>query len=158
MTQVLRADTATEFAYSMRAKIKRRQPLHILLVEDNASDVMLTEYALGETYIPYQLHLLKNGNEVIEYLRREPPFAAAPQPDLILLDLNMPEKDGFEVMTELRREAIFAAIPIIILSGAQDISAVLKSEHLWLSDCLPKPCSADLLLTAFGKLHSPKPN
>jgi len=58
MMQALRADrqstidTTTEFAYAMRAKIKRHQPLQILLVEDDASDVMLTEFALSETYIP----------------------------------------------------------------------------------------------------------
>ena len=146
----------TEFAYAMRSKIKRHQPLHILLVEDDDSDVMLTESALGETYIAYQLHTLKNGNEVLSYLKREAPFESEPQPDLILLDLSLPEKDGFEVMAELRREAAFASIPIIILSGAQDYKNILNADRLWLSDCLPKPCSADLLLTAFGKLHSPK--
>lgn len=149
-------NATTEFAYAMRSKIKRHQPLHILLVEDDDSDVMLTDFALGETYIPYQLHRLTSGSEVLQYLRHEAPYASEPPPDMILLDLSLPDKDGFEVMEELRQEAAFASIPIIILSGAQNYRDILNDKHLWLSDCLPKPCNADLLLTAFGKLHSPK--
>jgi DNA-binding response OmpR family regulator len=107
-------------------------------------------------HIPYQLHTLKSGSEVLCYLRREAPYDTVPVPDMILLDLSLPEKDGFEVLTELRQEAAFASIPIIILSGAQDFRNIFKLDRLWLSDCLPKPCSADSLLAAFGKLHSPK--
>lgn len=149
-------DTYTNFAYSMRAKIKRRAPLEILLVEDDPSDVMLTEYALDETYIPHRLHTVVSGEEVLSYLRREDQYANAPVPDLILLDLSLPRKDGFEVLAELTQEATFAKIPIIILTGAQHYQHILHSYSLWLSDYVPKPCSPDKLLETFGKLHSPK--
>lgn len=144
------------FAFSMRAKIKRHMPIDILLAEDNASDVALAEYALDETYIPHRLRVVKSGAEVLACLRGEPPFDHEPKPDLVLLDLSLPEKDGFEVLAELTEEAAFAQIPIIILTGAQHYQHILNSYSLWLSDYVNKPCSPDKLIEAFGKLHSPK--
>ncbi len=146
-----------EFAFSMRAKIKRRIPLQILLAEDDDSDVMLTEHALDETYVPHRLVTVKHGGDVLKYLRQEEPFAHQPRPDLVLLDLNLPQQDGFEVLAELTQEAAFAQIPIIILTGEQHYRHILHSYSLWLSDYVHKPCSPDKLLEAFGKLHSPKP-
>ena len=151
------ADTSTRFAYSMRAKIKRRTPLHILLVEDDLSDVSLTENALDETYITYALHTVHSGAEALQYLRREDRFTSEPTPDLILLDLSLPHKDGLEVLAELTQETGFVRIPIIILTGSQKDRHILQSCSLWLSDYMDKPCSPDKLLTAFGKLHSPRP-
>ena len=63
-------DTQSRFAYSMRAKIRRRQKLHILLAEDDDSDVMLTETALEETHVHHALHRVKDGDEALQYLRR----------------------------------------------------------------------------------------
>ena len=107
-----------EFAHAMRTKIKRHMPIQILLAEDAESDIMLTECALDETYIPHQLHTVGSGTDVLRYLRHDGEFADKPAPDLILLDLTMPQKDGFEVLAELTQEAAFARIPIIILTGA----------------------------------------
>jgi len=160
MPQTLRVDrglpeNSVKFACTMRAKIKRRQPLHILLVEDDPSDVMLTECALDETYIPHELHTVRSGNDALQYLRHEETFADASAPDVIFLDLSLPHKDGLEVLAELTQEASFNHTPIIILTGSQDYRHILTSYNLWLSDYLAKPCSPEKLLEAFGKLHSP---
>lgn len=144
------------FACNMRGKIKRRVPLNILLAEDDESDATLTGYALDETYIPHELHVIKSGDEVLAYLRKQAPFEHATKPDLVLLDLSLPQKDGFEVLAELTQEAAFAHIPIIILTGAEHYRHILHSYSLWLSDYVHKPCSPDKLLEVFGKLHSPK--
>ncbi|MDE3015836.1 MAG: response regulator [Pseudomonadota bacterium] len=143
------------FAYAMRAKIRRRQTLHILLAEDDDSDVMLTECALDKTYIHHNLHRVKNGDEALQYLRREGTFAAATPPDLILLDLSLPAIDGFEVLAALTQEARFSQTPIIILTGAEHYRHLLNAHGLWLSDYLAKPCNPEKLLETFGKLHSP---
>ena len=143
------------FAYAMRAKIRRRQKLHILLAEDDDSDVMLTENALEETHVHHELHRVKNGDEALRFLRREGAFSDAETPDLILLDLNLPATDGFEVIAQLAREARFSQTPIIILSGAEDYRDILSTSGVWLSACLSKPCNPDKLLETFGKLHSP---
>lgn len=148
------ADTQ-RFAYAMRAKIRRRQKLHILLAEDDDSDVALTENALEETHVHHELHRVKNGDEALQYLRREGRFEEAEAPDLILLDLNLPSMDGLEVIAELAREARFSQTPIIILTGAEDYRKALNTSGVWLSDCLTKPCNSDKLLETFGKLHSP---
>ncbi len=147
--------TMATFAYAMRTKIKRHRPIEILLVEDDASDVMLTGRALDDTHIPYNLHNAHDGNKALSYLRREGAFADAVQPDIVLLDLGLPECDGFEMLTELTKETAFNQIPIVILTVAADSRDILHSYDLWLSDYVAKPCTPEKLLDIFGKLHSP---
>ncbi|MDE3060054.1 MAG: response regulator [Pseudomonadota bacterium] len=144
-----------QFAYTMRAKIKRHQPLVILLAEDDPSDICLTECALDETYVSHQLHTVHNGSEVLQYLRCEGIFAGKPRPDLILLDLHLPYTDGFEVLETLAHEAGGNGIPIIILTGSEHYRHLLDSCNVWLCDYVAKPCSPDKLLGAFARLHSP---
>ncbi len=96
----------------------------ILLVEDNPGDIQLTRLALLESGIDHNLHAVQSGDDAIAYLRREPPYADAPRPDLILLDLNMPGRPGHAVLKELKADPALKSIPVVILttSGApQDI-------------------------------------
>ncbi len=74
------------------------RPVEILLVEDNMADILLTEEALNEAPAPYTLHVARDGEEAMTFLRRQGVHAKAPRPDLILLDLNMPRKGGREVL------------------------------------------------------------
>src|SRR5437764_1054563 len=84
--------------------ITSSRPIEILLVEDSASDAMLTEEALEHAKVRNNLHLVKDGVEAMAFLRQEGRYAAAPRPDLILLDLNMPRKDGGEVLAEVKAD------------------------------------------------------
>lgn len=90
-------------------------PLEILLVEDHPPDVQLAVEALRQTAEPNRLHLVKDGEEAIAFLRKEPPFDGAPHPDLVLLDLSLPRKDGREVFQEIRKVEVRP--PVIILSN-----------------------------------------
>jgi chemotaxis family two-component system response regulator Rcp1 len=73
----------------------------ILLVEDNPGDVRLTLEAFKEGKMINNVNVVKNGVEAMAFLRREGEYSNAPQPDIILLDLNMPKMDGREVLAEI---------------------------------------------------------
>ena len=72
----------------------------ILLVEDNPADVRLTRSALQTGPVPAHLNVACDGLEALAFLRHEGTYAAAPRPDIILLDLNLPNKSGAEVLKE----------------------------------------------------------
>jgi len=77
--------------------------IDILLVEDNPGDVRLTQEALRAGKVRNTLHVARDGEEAMAFLRREGPHASVPKPDLILLDLNLPKKDGRQVLAEIKR-------------------------------------------------------
>jgi chemotaxis family two-component system response regulator Rcp1 len=92
--------------------------VQILLVEDNPADVRLLEEAFKESRIESRLSVVPDGVEALAFLRREGRYSAAPQPDLVVLDLNMPRKDGRQVLTEMKADPQLRIIPVMILSSS----------------------------------------
>ena len=119
------------------------QPFEILLVEDNPGDVFLTQEAFREGRLSHRLSVVEDGEEAMRFLRREGEHSGAPQPDLILLDLNLPKKEGRELLGEVKMDPELRQIPIIVLttSGAeQDIARAYKLHE----NCyLTKPIQMD---------------
>ena len=76
------------------------KPIEILLVEDSPTDAFLTQQALATGKLLNRLHVVEDGVKAITFLRQHAPYAAAPRPNLILLDLNLPRKNGFEVLAD----------------------------------------------------------
>ena len=94
-------------------------PVHILIVEDNATDVMIMREAFSSSKLNATLHVASNGEDAMKFLRRVSEHAAAPRPDLILLDLNMPRKNGHEVLEELKSDKLLLRIPVVVLTTSQ---------------------------------------
>ena len=94
----------------------RTKPVHILLVEDNPVDVMITKEAFSAGKVATRLSVVNDGVEAMEFLRREGEYANAARPDLILLDLNLPRKDGRELLAEIKQDRYLKRIPVIILT------------------------------------------
>src|SRR5512138_3683330 len=92
--------------------------IEILLVEDSPSDTELTIEALSEAKVANHLSAVQDGVEALAFLRREGPYAQAPRPDLILLDLNLPRKDGREVLSDLKNDPDLKTIPVVILTSS----------------------------------------
>jgi CheY-like chemotaxis protein len=88
------------------------QPARVLLVEDGHVQTLLVKTALADLPQLDLLHAAKNGVEAIEFLMR----VNGPLPDLILLDINMPEKNGFEVLRELKSDPVLRKIPVIVFT------------------------------------------
>ena len=115
----------------------------ILLVEDSPSDADLTVEALEEGKILNELHIVGDGIEALQFLRHEGPYADAPCPDLILLDLNLPRKDGREVLKEIKDDKNLKRIPVIVLttSAADEDVCITYDSH---ANCyVTKPVDID---------------
>jgi CheY-like chemotaxis protein len=118
-------------------------PVEILLVEDNPGDVRLTREALREGKVYNNLHWAKDGVEALEFLRQEGKYAAAPRPDIILLDLNLPKKDGREVLASIKNDDRFKQIPVVILTTSEAEEDVLRSYSLHANCYITKPVDLD---------------
>jgi chemotaxis family two-component system response regulator Rcp1 len=118
-------------------------PIEVLLVEDSAGDVRLTQEAFRESSKPVRLHLAADGIEAMAFLRHEGIYANAPRPDLILLDLNLPRMDGREVLALIKKDQSLKIIPTIILTTSDDEADVVISYQLQANCYLRKPAHWD---------------
>lgn len=103
----------------MAASQMLRTMLRILLVEDNLGDVMLVREALATAGVCHQLHVARDGEEAVKFLKRSSPFDSAPRPDVMILDLNLPRRTGREVMAELSKCEILRPIPVAVLTTSR---------------------------------------
>jgi two-component system cell cycle response regulator len=105
------------------------RPIDILLVEDELADIELAERALRQAKLQNRMWIVTDGMEALAFLRREPPFAAASPPDVVLLDLKLPKKDGREVLREMRQDRELRHIPVVILTVTGAEHADLEPLH-----------------------------
>jgi len=122
------------------------RPVEILLVEDSPGDVKLTQEALRDAEVPNILHVARDGEEAMRFLRREGEFAEKPRPDLILLDLNMPRMDGREVLGHIKADAELRRIPVIILTTSQSEDDIAEAYSLAANCYVAKPVDLDEFL------------
>jgi two-component system, chemotaxis family, response regulator Rcp1 len=121
----------------MRETVGR--PMEILLVEDDLEDAGLTIEALRQGEVPCRISLVRDGEEALEFLFRRDKFRRAPQPDLILLDLNLPKKSGREVLAEIKADPRLERVPVVVLTGSHMQQQILESENLHVESYLTKP-------------------
>ena len=121
------------------------KPIEILLVEDNPGDARLTKEALQQSKVKNALHLARDGEEALRFLRREAPFTGAPAPDLILLDLNLPRRDGREVLEEIKVDPKLMHIPVVILTSSGAEEDILRSYRLHANCFITKPVDLEQL-------------
>jgi len=115
--------------------------IEILLVEDSEGDARLTREAMRDTKIRNVLHHVWDGVEAMAFLRRSGKYAAAPRPDLILLDLNLPRMDGREVLAEIKKDDDLKRIPVVVLTTSSAETDVLRSYDLCANCYITKPLS-----------------
>jgi CheY-like chemotaxis protein len=113
--------------------------IQVLLVEDNPGDVRLTKEALKEGKLLNQLTVVGDGVEALSFLRKEGKYADAIQPELILLDLNLPKKDGREVLAEIKADPNLRRIPVVVLTTSSAEEDILKIYDLHANCYITKP-------------------
>jgi CheY-like chemotaxis protein len=115
----------------------------ILMADDDEEDCELTRDALKDARLANEMRFVYDGQELIDYLRREGPYADpavdAPRPGIILLDLNMPKKDGREALTEIKADESLRRIPIVVLTTSKDEEDVLRTYDLGVNSFITKP-------------------
>lgn len=132
-------------------------PAHILLVEDNDGDILLTLDAFEECKVKTVISVAKNGQEALDFLFKRGAFTNVKKPDLILLDINIPIFNGHEVLQKIKADSNLKKIPVIMLTTSSNqkdldeaygnhcnsyvkkplemrefLSAILKIEEFWL--------------------------
>ena len=122
------------------------KPIDILMVEDNPDDVELTEECLKGTKINYRLRIVEDGEQAMDFLRKQGKYVQAPRPDLILLDLKLPKKDGHEVLREIKSDPGLKRIPVVVLTTSQDEKDIVKSYEEYASCYVTKPLDLNQLL------------
>lgn len=123
----------------MNTELPDSHAIEILLVEDSPRDVDLTREALDVAKVASRLHVVDDGVDAIDFLLRRGRFTNAPRPDIILLDLNLPNKDGRQVLLEIKADANLAQIPIVVLTTSQDDEDILRAYQLHANCYIAKP-------------------
>jgi CheY-like chemotaxis protein len=130
------------------------KPVEILLVEDNEGDVGLIEEVFEEAKIRNNLHVAEDGEEAILYLHGKGKFSESPRPDIIILDLNLPNKDGREVLREIKEDSDLKSIPVIVLTTSGAEKDILRSYNLHANAYVTKPLDFDQFIKVVGSIEN----
>lgn len=127
------------------------RPIEILLVEDNAADVDLTRETLATGKVANNLHVVRDGEAALAFLRRQGKYAGELPPALVLLDINLRKKKGCEVLAEIKADPDLKRIPVVMLATSEDEAEILESYDLHANCYIIKPVD----LTQFiGAVHA----
>lgn len=118
---------------------KRNKPIEILLIEDNLGDNRLTTEIFKEAKVPNNIQIVTNGTAAMEYLKRENKFKKAVRPDIIFLDLNIPQKDGREILMELKGDKELKCIPLIVLTTSNSEIDIRSTYSHYANAYITKP-------------------
>lgn len=99
---------------------KQRNPLRILIAEDNRADSYLIREAFSREQTDCELEILEDGDEVLQYLMRSGKFENAQLPDIIVLDLNLPKRDGAELLGLIRTHAVLRHVAVAVVSSSPE--------------------------------------
>lgn len=127
----------------------------ILMADDDADDRLLAKDALSECHMAGDLHVVENGEELLDYLRctgRYASQAEAPRPGLILLDLNMPRKDGREALKEIKSDPGLRKIPVVVFTTSRAETDIARIYELGANSFISKPVSFDALVEVMRTL------
>lgn len=134
---------------------KFEPPLIIVMAEDDPDDCLLVKEALAETQCNHTLLFVKDGQELMDYLKRQGRFVNpidAPRPNLILLDLNMPRKKGWEVIEEIKANADLRRIPIVVLTTSEAEADIERTYEMGANSFITKPVSFESLVDSMRTL------
>jgi CheY-like chemotaxis protein len=129
-------------------------PVPVLLVEDDEGDALMTREAFEFYRLRNTLHVVTDGAQALEFVRREGRFADAPRPGLILLDVNLPRLSGLEVLAELKADPELRVIPVVMLTTSQAEEDILRSYKLHANAYVSKPVDFEHFIQAIHQIDS----
>ncbi len=127
--------------------------VHILLVEDNEGDIVLTLDAFEESKIKTNISVVKNGSDALDFLFKKGNFASVERPDLILLDINIPVFNGHEVLRSIKEDNSLKKIPVIVLTTSSNQKDINKAYENYANSYVTKPIDMDDFLNAVLKIE-----
>lgn len=111
----------------------------ILLVEDNPADVDLVREAFADAKISNHLYVCEDGIDTLDFLYQRNGYEDAPQPDLVMLDLNLPRMGGIEVMQEIAKDENLRTIPIVVMTTSDNEEDIQRSYQNFANCYVKKP-------------------
>jgi len=118
---------------------KLNKPADILIIDDNESEALLMKEAVKDTVMANSIQIVHSVSEAIKFLNKTDDFVDAPRPDLIILDLKMPEMDGHDCLKIIKKDPRFLHIPVIMLTTSSDQEDVAESYRLHANCYIVKP-------------------
>jgi chemotaxis family two-component system response regulator Rcp1 len=122
------------------------EQFRILLIEDNESDVYLFKMALEEASLTFELTVLSDGAQALDFFRREGKYTENPLPDLAIMDLNLPKSDGAEVLEAVRQSEEFAKLLVVITSSSSSPYDRTRVEQFGVERYIRKPTDLEAFL------------
>ena len=129
-------------------------PVDVLLVEDDEGDVLMTREAFEFYKVRNPLHVVSDGEQALQFMRRTGPYADAPRPGLVLLDVNLPRLSGLEVLAELKQDPELRLIPVVMLTTSQADEDILRSYTLHANAYVSKPVDFEQFMDAVRQIGS----
>jgi CheY-like chemotaxis protein len=128
--------------------------IDVLMVEDDEGDVLMTREAFEYYKISNRLHVVPDGDEALQFLRRTGPYGEAPRPGLILLDVNLPRRSGLEVLAELKQDPDLLMIPVVILTTSRAEEDIIRSYSLHANAFITKPVDFEHFIDAIRQIDN----
>ena len=128
--------------------------IEVLLVEDDPGDVVLIREAFEHNKVYNALHVVSDGVQALEFLRREGDYVDAPRPDLVLLDLNLPRKDGREVLADIKSDSDLKTIPVVVLTTSAAEEDIYRAYGLHANCYICKPVDFGTFVMIVNSLES----
>jgi two-component system response regulator len=126
--------------------------IDVLLVEDDPGDELMTREAFEDNKIGNTLHVVRDGEEALDFLYQRGDHTDAPRPGLILLDLNLPKYDGRQVLEKVKSDPDLAHIPVVILTTSAAEEDILRSYKLHANAYVTKPVDLDQFIAAVRQI------
>lgn len=133
----------------------RPEEIEILLVDDSSEDVDLTLHALRKNTLINRIHVVRDGEEALNFLFSRDMYqerAERPLPQLVLLDLKLPKVDGLSVLRTLKQDHRTRCVPVIVLTSSKEETDLNASYDLGVNSYIQKPVDFDKFREAVGTL------
>ena len=129
--------------------------VEILIVEDNEQDLALAQRALRKANVTNRIHVARDGEEALQFLFCEGPFAERKMedgPKVILLDLKLPKIDGLEVLQRIKSDPRTKSIPVVVLTSSKEQNDVVETYNLGVNSYIVKPVNFEQFSETVQKL------
>jgi CheY-like chemotaxis protein len=130
------------------------KPIHILLVEDNEGDILLTREALEEARMLSSLSVVHDGKAAVDFLSEASKREDKILPDLVLLDVNLPKKNGHEVLKFIKTDLVLKHIPVIMLTTSSSEKDINLAYNNYVNCYITKPVDADDFLNVVAAIKN----
>lgn len=128
--------------------------LEILLIDDSPADVRMTQLALETAGIPNRLHVVETGEKGLMFLLQDGEYAAAPRPDVVLLDLKLPKASGFSVLSAVRSHRRMKDLVVVVFTGSSLQRDEAQSYRSNANLFMTKPAGLEAYVAAMRRIHA----